>query len=51
MESQKTTIASYESPGITVVGTVSELTQDKQHKYHAPTTDFLYPEGQTFDFS
>jgi len=51
METQKA--SGYESPGITVVGTVSELTQTAptQHKYTNPNSDFIYPDGLHFNLS
>jgi hypothetical protein len=40
----------YESPKITEVGTLHELTL-KQHKFFSKTSDFIYPQGFSFNFS
>ena len=48
MDSNKTTPSSYESPRVTVVGTLSELTL--QGKTFSPTNDFTYPTIVTSTF-
>jgi hypothetical protein len=52
MESAETPVGSYEVPGITVVGSVRELTQaPTTHKYVNPNSDYIYPNGLTFNLS
>jgi len=52
MESAETPVGSYEVPGITVVGSVRELTKaPTQHKYVNPSSDYIYPNGLTFNLS
>jgi hypothetical protein len=48
MDSNRTTPSSYESPRVTVVGTLSDLTLTG--KVFAPTNDYSYPTIVTSTF-